>query len=148
MKKILTLLSLTLSMTAFAADQATMEIKATVVKPLNVSHNGNIDFGTVIQNTTVRAENKLFTVSGTANQKVIFTMNGTPINQFTETELSKTGDNTKKMLVWLKDIKLSSADTLDGDGNLTWGFNAEMYIPEKQETGEYSGQLVARVTYQ
>lgn len=149
MKKLLTLLSLTVAISAFGANNETsMKINAVVLQPLNVSHNGDIDFGNVIQNTTATVDTpKVFTVNGSAGAHVTLTINHQPANSFTQTTIKDSNDN--RITVFLDDARLSSkTSTLDDQGNLTFSFKPRIYVPENQAPGTYTGSLVARVQYQ
>ena len=147
MKKLLILLSLTTAMTAFGADTTTMNISATVLEPLNVSHNGDINFGNLIQNTTTTIDQaKTFTVHGSVGGSIHFTINDRPIREVTQTTISKGNDT---LPVYFDNIQLSSDSlTLDNSGNFTFSFKPRIYVPQNQAAGTYTGALTARVQYE
>ncbi|MGL6168444.1 MAG: hypothetical protein ACRC0Y_09170 [Fusobacteriaceae bacterium] len=147
MKKLLMLLSCTISLVAFA-NEATMNIKAVIVKPLTVSHNGDIDFGLVAQNVTTYANDKQFKVIGTPGQKINFTINGKSLNDYNQINLkSSTSDSTIPM--WLEKRTVSSGTLfepqLDSKGEMTFKFDAKL-VPGTA-IGTHTGALNVKVLY-
>ncbi|MGL5124881.1 MAG: hypothetical protein ACRC6U_02720 [Fusobacteriaceae bacterium] len=147
MKKLLMLLSCTLSLAAFA-NEATMNINAVIIKPLTVSHNGDIDFGLVAQNVTTYARDKEFKVIGTPGQKINFTINETSLNNYNQINLKNSGgDSTIPM--WLEDRTVSSGTLfepqLDSKGEMVFKFNAKL-VPGTA-IGAHTGALNVKVLY-
>ncbi len=140
MKKLLTLLSLTLSMTAFAAPQgnteksANMQVIARVIKPLTIDATA-MEFGDIIQGTTTTATGT-YTITGQPNETFVFT-----IDRITEL---KNGDNSLAIsLDGLDDIPT----TIPESGNLTHVLRGTLSPTSDTVPGIYTGTITARIQY-
>ncbi|MGL6169338.1 MAG: hypothetical protein ACRC0Y_13725 [Fusobacteriaceae bacterium] len=147
MKKLLMLLSCTISLVAFA-NEATMNINAVIVKPLTVSHNGDIDFGLVAQNVTAYANDKQFKVIGTPGQKINFTINDRSLNDYNQIDL-KNAANNSSIPMYLEERTVSSGSLftpqLDSNGEMTFKFDAKL-VPGTA-IGAHTGALNVKVLY-
>ncbi len=157
MKKLLILLSLTTAMTAFGASAEkgpeatnTMYINATVLQPLNVINDGDVNFGNIIQNTTTSKIAKKFTVTGTPGQKVIFKINNQNLDSFSNDKLTKVGGGAE-MPLYTDSREVSSGDrsnpTIGQNGTLDFTFNVWTQASQNQAPGQYTGALNASVRY-
>lgn len=149
MKKLLILLSLTTAITAFAdapttlpaskapqgntEKSATMNIKATVIRPLNINKTGDMDFGKVIQGTTGTAESG-YTITGEANQSIAVSIS--PL-----TTLTGTGPALPINL----DYTLPT--NIDASGNANFNISGTIRPIVDTHIGSYSGQITATVLY-
>lgn len=152
MKKLLILLSLTTAMTAFGADTATMSIGAKVLAPLNVTHDGDIDFGVVIQNTSSAEITKNFTVTGTPGEKFTFTLNDQPLGNFANSELVHTNGTSKMHFFTTNRLANDGSGNLANpqiaqDGTFKFTFTGRTQADGNQTPGQYTGSLTARVQY-
>lgn len=154
MKKISLILSLMLSAFAFSNNNpessSTMNIKARVLKPLTVSHSGDIDFGDMVPNSQSPRGQASFTIEGVPGEAFEFTLNGTKIDAFANSELTHT--NGQSTLPFYTDNRVASNGniwypTLDHNGRFTLSFNYWTYASQGQTLGEYSGALLASVRY-
>ncbi|MGL5594521.1 DUF4402 domain-containing protein [Cetobacterium sp.] len=151
MKKLLMFLSLTMAISAFGADTATMNINAVVLAPLNVTHDGDINFGNIIQNTSSQEITKNFTVTGTPGAHFDFTINDQPLGSFANSELVH-ADGNSKMPFYTTNRTASAGDLnnpqISQDGNFKFTFTGRTQADQSQTPGSYTGSLVARVQYQ
>lgn len=154
MKKILTLLSLTLSMTAFAnnlVESNTMTINATVIKPLTVKHSGNINFGNLIQGSGHSSKvNSSFYIQGSPNEKIELKINDQTVDSFSNSNLTKVG-GTDTLPLYTNNRKINNSSnlthpTLDTNGNLVFSFDSEVNVGN-QPLGQYQGNLTVSVKY-
>ena len=156
MKNLLISLFLVLTTLSFADSQNvnsnTMTVNAIIIKPLTVSHNGNIDFGRIVQNVDAFSPNKVFTIEGTPNQKIEFKINDTLLNDFNQLHLTNNAtDKNNVISMWLENRTITSnAGTLyeprlDSDGKFIYKFDAKL-VPGNIE-GHYTGALNVSVRY-
>ncbi|MGL5190111.1 MAG: hypothetical protein ACRC7S_10750 [Cetobacterium sp.] len=153
MKKILTLLSLTLSMTAFAnsvVQSDTMNINAKIVKPLTVSHDGHIQFGNLVQNSGHSEKvSRNFFINGTPGQKIEFKINDQKLDSFSNSHLTRVG-GSETLDFYTSNRKVTNGDisnpTLDNNGNLTFSFDSVVNVTNLP-VGEYTGSLKVAVKY-
>ncbi|MGL4987746.1 MAG: hypothetical protein ACRCZO_20340 [Cetobacterium sp.] len=146
MKKLLTLLSLALTVSAFGAptgnkeESATMNVTATVIKPLTIKVTKDMAFGTIIQGTKADATGA-YAVAGEPGATVDIT-----------TTLPKTLTNATRSAGLDIDFEgLSEGKTsltLNESGNLALNINGSINPTTDTPTGEYSGEIIARVQYQ
>ena len=131
-----------MAMTTFAAPHgneeksATMNITATVIKPLTIAKTGDMDFGNIIQGTTATADSG-YTITGEKGQPIIVTIDNSVLlsNQKAKTSLAV-------------GIKTQLPKSLDKDGNANVSVQGFLNVPKDQHVGTYTGTLVARVQYQ
>lgn len=142
MKKLLILLSLTTAMTAFGApqgnseDSATMNINATVIKPLTITAK-DMKFGTVIQGTRATATGE-YTIDGEPGEKFEVTLSDLQ-------SLKRTGSDDTL------DISFANfviPHNLDGSGKASFNMVGTISPTNETLTGEYTGSITARVQYQ
>ena len=132
MKKLLILLSLTTAMTAFGAphgnteEAATMNVTATVIKPLTIVKTGDMDFGNIIQGTNTTTDSG-YTV--TIDDSVLLS-------------------NEKAKTSLVVGIKTQLPKSLDTNGNANVSVQGFLNVPKEQHVGTYTGTLTARVQYQ
>ncbi|MGL4671685.1 hypothetical protein [Cetobacterium sp.] len=144
MKKLLTLLSLTLSMTAFAAPQgnseqsATMNINATVIKPLRIQVTQNMDFGTVIQGSSAEATGT-YKITGEPGQ-------GITIN--TTLPEGLTNNINKAILPIAFNSITKNIEGLNQNGEFYFNITGTIEPTEGTQIGNYTGEIIARVQYQ
>ncbi|MGL5428824.1 MAG: hypothetical protein ACRDAS_13035 [Cetobacterium sp.] len=140
MKKLLILLSLTLSMTAFAAPQgnteksAEMEVTARVIAPLTINATP-MAFGDIIQGTTATATGT-YVITGQPGETFEFTI--TEITELTS------GDNSLA-------INLAGLDNIPTvipeSGNLTHVLTGTLNPTLTTVAGDYEGTITARIQY-
>ncbi|MGL4671686.1 MAG: DUF4402 domain-containing protein [Cetobacterium sp.] len=144
MKKLLTLLSLTLSMTAFAApqgnveDKAEMKVIARVIKPLKVESTGDLDFGDIIQGASANASSG-YEISGEVGQLITVTID----NNVTLTNKSDSND-TIEVGIQYRDLP----NAIAASGTSLVAINGTLNTTSNQGLGVYEGTLTARVQYQ
>ncbi|MGL5702671.1 MAG: DUF4402 domain-containing protein [Cetobacterium sp.] len=144
MKKLLTLLSLTLAMTAFAApqgnieDKAEMKVIARVIKPLKVESTGDLDFGDIIQGASANASSG-YKITGEIGQLITVTID----NNVTLTNRSDSND-TIEVGIQYKDLP----NTIAASGTSLVAINGTLNTANDQGLGVYEGTLTARVQYQ
>lgn len=142
MKKLLILLSLTTAMTAFGAphgnteEAATMNVTATVIKPLTIVKTGDMDFGNIIQGTNTTTDSG-YTITGEKGQPIIVTIDDSVL-------LS----NEKARTSLVVGIKTQLPKSLDTNGNANVSVQGFLNVPKEQHVGTYTGTLTARVQYQ
>ncbi|MCQ9628454.1 DUF4402 domain-containing protein [Cetobacterium somerae] len=142
MKKLLILLSLTTAMTAFGAphgnteEAATMNVTATVIKPLTIVKTGDMDFGNIIQGTNTTTDSG-YTITGEKGQPIIVTIDDSVL-------LS----NEKAKTSLVVGIKTQLPKSLDTNGNANVSVQGFLNVPKEQHVGTYTGTLTARVQYQ
>ncbi|MGL5702670.1 MAG: DUF4402 domain-containing protein [Cetobacterium sp.] len=141
MKKLLTLLSLTLSMTAFASNyyndaSTTMEVTAYVLQPLNINAETNMQFGSIVraQNSTATGKFKITGENG-AKIKVEFS-DKVNLNH-------EQGGASMEVGVWSDNKPWQ----LDGNGVAEFTVNGNIQAAADQKAGQYSGELLASVRY-
>ena len=142
MKKLLTLLSLTMAITAFGTPQGntektdTMTITATVISPLTIEKTQDMDFGNIIQGTRATATSG-YIITGEKGQPITVTIDDSVLlsNQKTKTSL-------------VVGIETDLPQSLDNNGNANVSVLGSLNIPNDQQVGTYTGTLVARVQYQ
>lgn len=141
MKKLITLLSLTMAMTAFGATTTPqgntektgdMNITATVIRPLTVTAQP-MAFNKVIQGATASA-NSNFTITGENSENIKVTI--------PETVTLTNGQNTLNVAI-TRTIPTNLGDT----GTITVPVSGSITTSTSTATGEYSGTLTARVQY-
>ncbi|MGL5378138.1 MAG: hypothetical protein ACRDAT_07690 [Cetobacterium sp.] len=145
MKKILILLSLALTVSAFGAivgnqeKESEMNITATVIRPLTIKST-DMTFGTIIQGAKADAIGT-YTLAGEPGAKVDITAD---IPEFLSNEVTKTG-----LPISFKGLsKQKQALTLDGSGNFVIDITGSVNPTTDTVTGDYKGTIVARVQYQ
>ncbi|MGL4970914.1 MAG: DUF4402 domain-containing protein [Cetobacterium sp.] len=144
MKKLLTLLSLTLSMTAFAAPQgnsektSTMDISATVIKPLNISVTQDMNFGRVIQGSSANATGT-YKISGEPGQGISIT---------TTLPEGLTNGVNKSLLPITFNSFTKNIEGLDSNGDFTFDITGTIVTNDSTPAGNYTGEIIARVQYQ
>lgn len=142
MKKLLTLLSLTLSMTAFAAPQGnvasndSMKVTARVIAPLTVVAQ-QMEFGDIIQGSTAEAES-IFTIKGEPQQKIDFTITG--IDKLV-------GENGAILPIVLEGIN-NLPTSINESGTIVQNIKGIVNPTKETTTGDYVGYITARVQYQ
>ncbi|MGL5314296.1 MAG: DUF4402 domain-containing protein [Peptostreptococcaceae bacterium] len=142
MKKLLTLLSLTLSMTAFAAPQGNddvngnMNVTARVIAPLTITQTGDLAFGNIIKGKSADATSS-YSITGEGGAGINFTISET-------LELTHDTRSNEKLIV---QITPTIPTNLNDDGTASLGIAGVIDIPENQLSGSYSGTLVAAVRY-
>ncbi|MGL4653672.1 hypothetical protein [Cetobacterium sp.] len=150
MKKILLLLALTLSTVALASSDVstTMNINAIIVKPLTVSHNGDMNFGVIAQNQDAWVYGKQFKVEGNPGQSISFTINGKTLNDYNEVRINN-AEGTSSVPIWLENRQVTSGSlyspTIGEDGTFIYSFNAKL-VPGTA-SGLHTGALVVSVKY-
>lgn len=138
MKKLITLLSLTMAMAAFGAPQGDVEktgdmnITATVIKPLTVTAQP-MAFNKVIQGATATAKAN-FTIKGESRENITVTI--------PETVTLTNGKNSLNVAI-TRTIPTNLGDA----GEVTVPVNGSIETSNSTATGEYSGTLIARVQY-
>ncbi len=141
MKKLLILLSLTTAMTAFGAphgnteEAATMNVTATVIKPLTIVKTGDMDFGNIIQGTNTTTDSG-YTITGEKGQPIIVTIDDSVLS------------NEKARTSLVVGIKTQLPKSLDTNGNANVSVQGFLNVPKEQHVGTYTGTLTARVQYQ
>ena len=149
MKKLLILLSLTTAMTAFAdtpttlpaskgpqgnaEKSATMNINATVIRPLTVEAE-NMEFGRVIQGTEATATAK-YTIKGEPNQAITITIDK-------PTELTNPTNKVNLPIT----LTHNEPNVLDNSGDASFDINGSI-TPSNKHLGAYTGTIVATVIY-
>ncbi|MGL5648440.1 hypothetical protein MKD34_01795 [Cetobacterium somerae] len=139
MKKLLILLSLTTTMTAFGVtsnDQATMNIKATVIKPLTIIAK-NMEFGTVIQGTKATATGQ-YTIDGEPGEKFEVTLSN----------LSSLKRNGSEDTLDISFNNFVIPHNLDNAGKASFDMVGTINPTTETVTGIYTGSITARVQYQ
>ncbi|MGL5412192.1 DUF4402 domain-containing protein [Cetobacterium sp.] len=139
MKKLLILLSLTTAMTAFgvtSTDQATMNIKATVIKPLTIIAK-NMEFGTVIQGTKATATGQ-YTIDGEPGEKFEVTLSN----------LSSLKRNGSEDTLDISFNNFVIPHNLDNAGKASFDMVGTINPTTETVTGIYTGSITARVQYQ
>ena len=145
-----TLFLLTFS-SIFSSDTSgeNMNITATVIKPLQVIHNGNINYGKIIQGSTYSTTGHIFTIYGEPKQNVDITLNETNINAFNKPiPLIHKENSSKTLSVQLKNEKDDGKDTkLNENGEYKYSFDTELKVPHDALVGDYSGTLTMKVRF-
>ena len=140
MKKLLTLLSLTMAMTAFGAPQGNVEtshqmnINARVITPLTVNVT-DMNFGNIIQNSNATA-NGTYTITGEPNQGIIFTLDKP------EFLLSKGDSENLGIHLTHDDLPTS----VDPSGTTTINITGTL-SPNSTHSGDYEGTIIGKIQY-
>ncbi|MGL6130528.1 MAG: hypothetical protein ACRCZ9_02800 [Fusobacteriaceae bacterium] len=143
MKKLLTLLSLALTVSAFGAPtgneskEATMNVTATVIKPLTIIVAQDMSFGTIIQGTEAKATG-IYTLAGEPGAKV----------DIKTTFPEALSNNVSRSELPITFTALNNDYSLDNSGNLSVNINGSVTPTTATVTGLYEGTIVARVQYQ
>lgn len=136
--------------------ESTMNITATIIKPLTVQSNGPLEFGTLLPGVLGAARSS-FTIDGEENSRVKITFNGleaeddnfgVPItldgssNDSFMVYFNCTTDSQEKINQGNKYVYLTSM----GKSNLHIAASA---TPDNRQTpGRYTGQITMRATYE
>ncbi|MCQ8212276.1 DUF4402 domain-containing protein [Cetobacterium somerae] len=150
MALILTLFLLTFtSIFSSNTSEKNMDIKATVIKPLRVIHNGDINYGKIIQGSTHSTTRHIFTIYGEPKQDVDITLNEKNINaQKNSIPLIHKENNSQTLSVQLKNEKNDGNDTkLNEKGEYRYSFDTELIVPPNALVGDYSGTLTMKVRF-
>lgn len=138
MKKLITLLSLTLASSAFALTNgdasANMNITARVIQPLTVKAE-KMDFGKIIKGSTATSDSR-FLVSGESGEKVSIDIPKTA---------SLIGPNNENIEVAIKTTN-AGQQTLSATATEV-GIHGTLPTTDKTVTGTYAGTLTASVRY-
>ncbi|MGL5124882.1 MAG: DUF4402 domain-containing protein [Fusobacteriaceae bacterium] len=142
MTKLLMLLSCTLSILAFAnaSGEASMNINATVIKPLTIEVTKDMDFGKIIQGSTATAEGT-YKIDGEPGQKIDV------ITTFPKT-LTNNIDKSLALPINFNMPMPLAGYSLGNDGNLEININGSISPTTSTRIGDYTGSLTARVQYQ
>ncbi|MEG0135555.1 MAG: DUF4402 domain-containing protein [Cetobacterium sp.] len=141
MKKLITLLSLTMAMTAFGVTTAPqgneektgdMNISAIIITPLTV-RAGEMAFGRVIQGSEATATAN-FIIAGEKDENITVTI--------PETVTLTNGENTLNVAI-ARDIPTNLGTT----GTITVPVNGSIVTSSSTTTGTYEGTLTATVRY-
>ena len=141
MKKLITLLSLTMAMTAFGASQGNTEnnenmtITAQVIQPLTVKADKNLDFGKIIQGNTATA-NSTFTITGEAKENITVII---PETVQLSNEIAKSSLNVE--------IVSLLPHNLGNSGSTIAGITGTIVTAADTPTGTYTGEFTAQVRY-
>ncbi|MGL4947146.1 MAG: hypothetical protein ACRC4X_05730 [Cetobacterium sp.] len=145
MKKLLTLLSLALTVSAFGAptgnkeESAKMKVTATVIRPLTIAVAQDMDFGTIIQGAKADATGT-YTLAGEPGAKIDITT--------TFPNALSNGITKSSLPIELVMGMPKGGYSLDEVGNLSIDVKGSVNPTANTETGTYTGTLVARVQYQ
>lgn len=116
------------------AEEASMDITATVLESLKVKTVKNMEFGNTAKGSTNSANGE-FEIEGEDGADVLFS-----IPEKVEISNSKGGVMTV-VLSSVKSISLSN-----GKANITVGGSLD--VPNNQQMGAYKGDFIAKVRYQ
>ena len=145
-----TLFLLTFS-TIFSSNtsEENMNITATVIKPLRVVHNGDINYGNIIQGSTHTTTGHVFTIYGEPKQNVDITLNEKNINASNKPiPLIHEKNSSKTLSVQLKNEKDDGKETkLNDKGEYRYSFDTELKVPHDALVGDYSGTLTMKVRF-
>ncbi|MGL5905042.1 MAG: hypothetical protein ACRCZO_20345, partial [Cetobacterium sp.] len=98
MKKIILFLIIALNIFASSENEKTMNITAKVIEPLNVVHNGDIEFGNVIQGSSHSSSRHGFTAFGEPGQNIKVSLGGGNLNSFSKSVTLKHESSTDDIL--------------------------------------------------
>ncbi|WP_407536095.1 DUF4402 domain-containing protein [Cetobacterium somerae] len=150
MSLILTLFFLTFS-NIFSSNTSkeNMNINAIVLKPLKVIHNGDINYGKVIQGSIHSTNGHTFIIYGEPGQNVDISLNDKNLNGFKENiYLFHDKNNSNTLDVYLKNTSDDGANTkLNEKGEYKYSFDTELTVPKNAPLGNYSGTLTMKVKF-
>ncbi|MGL5760986.1 MAG: DUF4402 domain-containing protein [Cetobacterium sp.] len=150
MSLILTLFLLTFS-NIFSSNisEESMNINATVVKPLKVIHNGDINYGKVIQGSTHSTNGHIFIIYGEPGQNVDISLNDKNLNGFKKNiSLFHEKSDSNILNVSLKNTNDDGKNTkLNEKGEYKYSFDTELTVPKNAPIGNYSGTLTMKVKF-
>ena len=126
-----------------------MNINATIIKPLKVIHNGDINYGKVIQGSTHSTSGHTFTIYGEPGQKVKITLDSKNINGNKNSIVLTHEKNSSNILnVFLKNETKDNPQTkLNEKGEYKYSFDTELTVPKNAQIGNYSGTLTMEVKF-
>ncbi|MGL4987747.1 MAG: DUF4402 domain-containing protein [Cetobacterium sp.] len=149
MKKIILFLIIALNIFASNEDEKTMNITAKVIEPLNVVHNGDIEFGNVIQGSSHSSSRHGFTAFGEPGQNIKVSLGGGNLNSFSKSVTLNHESSTDKLTVNLVNVSDYGKNTkLDEKGEFKYDFDAELNVPQNAALGRYAGTLTMAVIFQ
>lgn len=146
------------SLESSSAEDATMKVTATIIKPLTVQSNGPLDFGRILPGVQNANAFSSFTIKGEENSKVKITFENlpsdgssftTPIynrnnrDYFDVTFNCTTPDEPGKFL-----NHTNNTITLNGAGENLLRIAATADTRPDQAPGQYVGQIRMRATYE
>lgn len=148
-------LILTLFLLAFSnifsstTSEENMNINATIIKPLKVIHNGDINYGKAIQDTTHSTSGHTFIIYGEPGQNIDISLNDKNLNGFKENiSLFHEKGNSNLLDVYLKNTSDDGANTkLNEKGEYKYSFDTELTVPKNATIGNYSGTLTMKVKF-
>lgn len=150
MSLILTLFLLTFN-NIFSSNtsEENMNINATVIKPLKVIHNGDINYDKVIQGSTHSTNGHTFTIYGEPGQNVDISLNNKNLNGFKgNIYLFHEKNNSNTLNVYLKNTNDDGENTkLNEKGEYKYSFDTELTVPKSAPIGNYSGTLTMKVKF-
>lgn len=149
MKKIILFLIIALNIFASNEDEKTMNITAKVIKPLKVIHNGDIEFGNVIQGSSHSSSRHGFTAFGEPGQNIKVSLNGSNLNSYSKSVTLDHESSSDKLTVNLVNVSDYGPNTkLDDNGEFKYDFDAELNVPKDATLGKYAGTLTMAVIFQ
>ena len=149
MKKILSSLFMSIGVLAVAQEEAIMEVKAQVIKPLKVEVTKNIDFGKVVAGSFSRVDGE-FKVTGEPGEKYIAYIKELGENSGEGTiEMVNSTDSSIKFPVRAWTDLFNFILTL----NSKTGYNyhtvgVDLAVPTTQTPGSYTSNLTMIVRYE
>ena len=150
MSLILTLFLLTFSnIFSSTISDENMNINATIIKPLKVIHNGDINYGKAIQGSTHSTLGHTFTIYGEPGQNVDISLNGNNLNGFQKNiSLVHAKSSSNILNVSLKNTNDDGKNTkLNRHGEYHYSFDTELTVPKNATIGNYSGTLTMKVKF-
>lgn len=148
MKKILNSLFISIGVLAVAQEEAIMEVKAQVIKPLKVEVTKNIDFGKVVAGSFSRVDGE-FKVTGEPGEKYIAYIKELGENSGEGTiEMVNSTDSSIKFPVRAWTDLFNFIPTI----NSKTGYNChtvgvDLAVPTTQTPGSYTSNLTMIVRY-
>ncbi|MCQ8213508.1 hypothetical protein NON08_13455 [Cetobacterium somerae] len=136
--------------------EATMNITATIIKPLTVQSNGPLEFGTLLPGT-IGTSRSSFTIDGEKYSKVKITFDGLePDGDNFEVPLKLDGSSNESFMVYFNcstnsDEKVNQENkfiNLTSMGKSTLHIAASTTLDADQTPGKYTGQITMRATYE
>ncbi|MGL5582898.1 MAG: hypothetical protein ACRDCE_18355 [Cetobacterium sp.] len=136
------------------ANEAKMDIKAEIIKPLKIVAENSIDFGKVVQGSSASSNSK-FSVNGEANNKVnIIFKNAISEGESYAVYLKNTTGDSLEVLFSATDmnsnLQVSGQNyitRLDTTGNLGIHISGTVSSREDQQEGAYSGDITLAARY-
>ncbi|MGL4970915.1 MAG: DUF4402 domain-containing protein [Cetobacterium sp.] len=126
-----------------------MNITANIITPLNITHNGDINFGKVFQGSTHTSSRHGFIISGEPGQNIKVYLNGSNLNSSNESVTLNHISSDDKLNVQIVNISDYDKNTkLNKDGKFFYDFDAELKVREDSALGLYSGTLTMSVIFQ